>query len=677
VRSHALAPLLHLHFIFACLLGAAPALGAQNRADYVVSIAGQTRGEMQVQIAEAERRIDFRFADRGRGPDTRTRLRVDAQGRPTLLEVDGENYFKSRVAERFGRDAAGAHWTSAVDRGSGDADHFYVAHESSSELNAALARALLRAPERSLPLLPAGRARLERSLRRMLHGEAGEIAATLYLIEGVGFAPAPIWLDDRLELVFEGSVWLAVARKDLPAAAAGELVAAQDQVLRERQEARARTLARRPDGPVAFRGVRVYDAAAGTFLDAMTVVVRDRHIAAVGPAATVAIPDGAQIVDGRGGTLLPGLIDMHVHIAADSDGLIDIAAGVTSVRDLGNDLDTLRARREAFASGRLVGPRIFMAGLVDGPGPQAGPTRLLISTPEEARRAVATLADAGIPQVKLYSSLKPELVPVIAAAAHARGLRVSGHVPAGMTLEDVVRAGYDEVQHANFWMLNFMGPAVAAEIHGLGRFTHTGQRGADLDLDSAEVRAFIALLRERRTVLDPTLAAMEDVLTGTAGQPPASLAAVAERLPPQILRAVSATGFAKDPAQRERYAQSAQRMRQMLQRLHAAGVPIVAGTDGYAASLSLVHELERYVAAGLSPAEALYTATLGAARVLGEDARIGSIQAGKLADLVLVDGDPSRDLGALRRTRLVMKDGLSYAPDALFAAAGVAPAPRR
>jgi imidazolonepropionase-like amidohydrolase len=676
VRSHALAPLLRLHFIFACLLGAAPALGAPGGVDYVVTIAGQTRGEMRVEVAPTERRIGLRFADRGRGPDTRTRLRVDAQGRPTLLEVDGENYFKTRVAERFGRDATQAHWTSAADRGSGDADHFYVAHESSPELNAALVRALLRAPERSLPLLPAGRARVERSLSRTLRGDAGEVAATLYLIEGVGFAPAPIWLDDRLELVFEGSVWLAVARKDL-LAAASELVAAQDQVLRERQEARARSLARRPDAPVAFRGVRLYDAAARTFADAMTVVVRDRHIAAVGPAATVAIPDGTQIVDGQGGTLLPGLIDMHVHIAADSDGLIDIAAGVTSVRDLGNDLDTLRARREAFASGRLIGPRIFMAGLVDGPGPQAGPTRLLISTPEEARQAVATLADAGIPQIKLYSSLKPELVPVIAAAAHARGLRVSGHVPAGMTLEDVVRAGYDEVQHANFWMLNFMGPAVAAEIHGLGRFTHTGQRGVDLDLDSAEVRAFVALLREHRTVLDPTLAAMEDVLTGTAGQPPASLAAVADRLPPQILRAVSATGFAKDPAQRERYAQSAQRMRQMLRRLHAAGVPIVAGTDGYAASLSLVHELERYAAAGLSPADALYTATLGAARVLGEDARIGSIQIGKLADLILVDGDPARDLGTLRRTRLVMKDGVSYAPDALFAAAGVAPAPRR
>ncbi|MCR6702064.1 MAG: amidohydrolase family protein [Dokdonella sp.] len=676
MRSHALAPLLRLHFIFACLLGAAPALGAPGGVDYVVTIAGQTRGEMRVEVAPTERRIGLRFADRGRGPDTRTRLRVDAQGRPTLLEVDGENYFKTRVAERFGRDATQAHWTSAADRGSGDADHFYVAHESSPELNAALVRALLRAPERSLPLLPAGRAHVERSLSRTLRGDAGEVAATLYLIEGVGFAPAPIWLDDRLELVFEGSVWLAVARKDL-AAAASELVAAQDQVLRERQEARARSLARRPDAPVAFRGVRLYDAAARTFADAMTVVVRDRHIAAVGPAATVAIPDGAQIVDGQGGTLLPGLIDMHVHIAADSDGLIDIAAGVTSVRDLGNDLDTLRARREAFASGRLIGPRIFMAGLVDGPGPQAGPTRLLISTPEEARQAVAALADAGIPQIKLYSSLKPELVPVIAAAAHARGLRVSGHVPAGMTLEDVVRAGYDEVQHANFWMLNFMGPAVAAEIHGLGRFTHTGQRGVDLDLDSAEVRAFVALLREHRTVLDPTLAAMEDVLTGTAGQPPASLAAVADRLPPQILRAVSATGFAKDPAQRERYAQSAQRMRQMLRRLHAAGVPIVAGTDGYAASLSLVHELERYAAAGLSPADALYTATLGAARVLGEDARIGSIQIGKLADLILVDGDPARDLGTLRRTRLVMKDGVSYAPDALFAAAGVAPAPRR
>lgn len=642
--------------------------------DYVVTVAGQARGEMQVRRNGAKRDISFHFTDRGRGPDTQTRLHTDTAGLPLQLQVQGKNYFKNTVNERFRREGAKLRWNSAADSGEQPGQGFYLAHESSPELNAALVRALLRAPANRLPLLPAGQARLEQAGSRTLSTAAGEVSATLYLIDGVSFAPAPIWLDAQQELLFEGSVWLAVARRDI-AGSAQTLLQAQDELLQSRQQLRAQSLARRPAGTLAFRGVRLYDAVEKTFRDDMTVIVRGEHIAAVGAAASTTIPPDAEVVAGQGRTLLPGLFDMHVHIAADSDGLIDIASGVTSVRDLGNDLTTLQARRAAFDSGRLVGPRIFIAGLVDGPGELAGPTKLLVATPEEARAAVATLANAGIPQIKLYSSLKPELVPVITAAAHARGLRVSGHVPAGMTMADVVRAGYDEVQHANFWMLNFMGEAVAAQTNGLGRFTHTGEKGAALTLDSAEVRDFIALLREHRTVLDPTLGAMEDVLTGSAGAPPPSLSAVAARLPPQIRRALAATGFAKDAAQRERYAASAQRMRELLAKLHAAGVPIVAGTDGFAGSLSLVNELERYVAAGLSPADALHTATLGAARVAGAADRLGSIETGKLADLVLVDGDVSRDLATLRRTQLVVKAGLLYSPDALFQAAGIAPMP--
>ena len=108
----------------------------------------------------------------------------------------------------------------------------------------------------------------------------------------------------------------------------------------------------------------------------------------------------------------------------------------------------------------------------------------------------------------------PELMPVLIAAAKARGLRVSGHVPAGMTMEEVVVAGYDEVQHANFWVLNFLGPEVAARTNSPVRFTAVGEQGAALDLDSPAVIAFVALLRERGTTLDPTMAAMEDALTG-------------------------------------------------------------------------------------------------------------------------------------------------------------------
>lgn len=473
----------------------------------------------------------------------------------------------------------------------------------------------------------------------------------------------------------DGSSWMAVIRKDL-AAAAPDLVKVQDEILRAQAVAQAATLGRQPRSATVFKDVTLYDPAAKAFRPHMTVVVRADKVETVGPSSSVLVPRGAEVVDGRGKTLLPGLFDMHVHLSQDSGGLIDIATGVTSVRDLANDPDDLATRKAAYDRGDLVGPRVFMAGIIDGRGPLAGPTKALVGNAEEAKAVVDDWADRGYPQVKLYSSLKPELVPLIIAEAKRRGLRVSGHVPAGMTMDQVVVAGYDEVQHANFWMLNFMGPEVTANTNSPVRFTAVGAKGADIDLNSSEVKAFFALLKEHGVTVDPTMAAMEDALTGAPGKPAPSLAAVVDRLPPVIRRGSSGAGFAKTDEDRARYVVSYGRMKQMLKALSDQGTPIVAGTDGGVASLSLIHELELYVAAGLTPEQALYNATLGAAKIVKASDRLGSLEPGKQADLLLVEGDPSKAIGDLRKGVMVMKGGVAYEPDALYAAVGIAPAVR-
>ncbi|MDO9472549.1 MAG: amidohydrolase family protein [Caulobacter sp.] len=641
--------------------------------DYTVFIAGQERGAMTVRTDPTGlRESAFRFVDRGRGPETKTRLRVDADGLPVLLSVEGVSYYKTAVAESAGRTGDVITWKSEADAGSGPAGTFYLANEADAEIGAALARALIKAPGGELTLLPGGKARIEKSAERTIPGADGPVQATLHLVSGLGYDAQPVWLDKEGELLAQASSWVSVTRKDL-VASIPELIKAQDEILRVRAVAQAASLGRRPAGPVAFKGVRLYDARAGIFRSDMTVVVRGANIEAVGPAASTRIPAGAEVVEGRGRTLVPGLFDMHVHLSRDSGGLIDIATGVTSVRDLANDPDDLAARKAAYDKGELIGPRVFMAGIIDGKGPLAGPTKALVDTPEDVRRVVADWADRGYPQVKLYSSIKPELMPVLIEESKTRGLRVSGHVPAGMTMEEVIRAGYDEVQHANFWVLNFLGPEVAAKTNSPVRFTAVGEQGASLDLASPEVKAFVDLLRERGTTLDPTMAAMEDALTGRRGAPAPSMASVADRLPPVVRRGIAGSGFAKTDEERARFVQSYARLGQFLKLLHEAGVPIVAGTDGGAASLTLVHELELYVAAGLSPADALYTATLGAAKVVKADDRLGSIEAGKAADLLLVEGDPSRDMGDLRRGVLVIKDGVIFEPDALYGAVGIAP----
>ena len=170
-----------------------------------------------------------------------------------------------------------------------------------------------------------------------------------------------------------------------------------------------------------------------------TVVISGNRISWVGPDAAAKIPAGAEIVDAAGRALLPGLWDMHVHISPGTDGMLHLAAGVTTVRDMGNDTATVLSLKKKFDEGSEIGPHMVLAGMIDTPGPFQVPIGLLASTDAEAKAAVDRYADLGFEQIKVYSSLKPELVPGIIAEAHRRGLRVSGHVPAFMTAEQVVR----------------------------------------------------------------------------------------------------------------------------------------------------------------------------------------------------------------------------------------------
>jgi imidazolonepropionase-like amidohydrolase len=653
------------------LLLALTAAPAAADGSYDVVILGQVRGGMTVATESGVRRVHFQFVDRGRGPDMRTELRVDAQGLPTAYTATGTNYLKSPVDERFERVGDIGRWTSRADKGETRAPGFYLPHEMNLDATTALAAALLKAPGHSLPVLPRGTARLERVGGRPLPGGG---TALLYLVHGLSFGPAPVWLDEKGDLVLEGDGWVSSRRKGL-GATGDELVKVQTETLAAREVEDARRLARQPAGPVVFRDVTLYDAAKRARVAGQTVVVRGNRIDWVGPAAAATLPADAEIIDGRGRTLLPGLFDMHTHLASNSGGLLAIASGVTSARDLANQIAPLTERIANWDSGRLIGPRVFKSAMIDARHPLAGPTELLVSTPEEAIAAVARAKGAGYPGVKLYSSLSPALAKTIVAEAHKQGLRVGGHVPAGMTMAEAIEAGFDEINHANFWMLGFMGPEVVAKTNTPVRLTALGERGRDIDLDSPQVKALVALVRDRRTVLDPTLSVLEDTITAAPGEPVPSIAALADRMPATIVRGMSSGGTGNSAAEWARNRESFRKLQAMFLMMHRAGATMVAGTDGLP-GLTLGRELETYVEAGLAPTEALYLATLGAAKVAGAGERLGSIEPGKLADLVLVDGDPTVRIADIRRTRLVMKDGRLFDPDPLFLAAGMQPLSR-
>lgn len=652
-------------FVIAGITGSA--IAAELR--YSVVMSGTIKGSQVVTDAgEGRRRTALRYDDRGRGPDLVTIVRYD-HGFPQSVAVDGVNYAKRPVAERFTVSGNRAQWSSSADTGDAPAAGFYLPSQSNAEDMAALARSLLRAPQHTLTLLPSGQARIREVAKQTVAANGRRESVVLYFISGLDLQAVPIWLDARQELFASGGTWLGTVREGFEAALT-ELLTAQSEALASDARAATRSMQHQPH-VLVIRNARLFDAEQRALRPATSVRVRGERIEAVGPDAEVQAQDDAEVIDAAGRVLLPGMWDMHVHVLDQSEGALHLLAGITTVRDLGNDPDALDRITKQFDDGTLAGPRVLRAGLIDRRDELAAPIGKLVTTAAEMQDAVNAYADRGYRQVKLYSSLSRELVTAGIAAARARGMRVSGHVPAGMTMREVVLAGFDEVQHANFWLLNFMSAEINAKTNSPVRFSAAYEHGREIDLQSAEVRDFISLLRQRNTVVDPTLVTFENMFRGWRGEQAAWLTPWAAQLPATNLRGGREGGRATTPEQRTAYGESFTRMQQMLKALHEAGVRVVAGTDGGALLYS--RELELYVEAGIPAADVLYIATLGAARVMGEDATSGSISAGKRADMVLIDGNPLERMGDIRRTLLTIKGGTIYRAAALAQACGLEP----
>ena len=562
-----------------------------------------------------------------------------------------------------------ANWKSPVDAGSAayKSPAFYVSLGGPIDTVAWLLERLLASPDKSLALLPGGRARAEKLTTITIGEGATKKEVTAWAITGVQNTPIPVWADANNKF-FGLSVFLSY----LPDAYAGEhahITDVQTQALAARAPVLRKQLLKTPEGPVAFKNVQMFDAEGKRFLADQTVVVEKGVITVAGPANSVKVPAGAQVFDGRGKTLIPGLWDCHLHVANDFAGLVELSMGVTSGRDPGNDDSQTISRRERVARGELLMPNIYPSSLIDGKGPYAAQVANIATSQAEMIALVDKAKEKGFNGVKFYGTLDKAWVPAAAAEAHKLGLHVHGHIPVGMRPLEAINAGYDEITHINWVVMQAMPDSVIAQSNGIMRFEGPGRYLKDIDIDSGPIPQIISTMAAKGIYSDPTMVAFEGLYVPENGDISPAYSPFIGSLPPAIERQFRLGGFQvpKDLTRAD-YRKSWAKMVQVLGKMHKAGVPIVAGTDGY--GFELIRELEIYVEAGFTPAEALVTATLLPAKLVGQEKNTGSIKVGKVADLALIEGDPSKKLSDLRQTRVVMLGGKLMDADALRSAAG-------
>ena len=636
----------------------------QQTSRYTLVTSSGTIGTLTVTESGRSVDSDYRVDDNGRGSKLREHVELGPDNLPRRWEIQGTSWFGAPVKEHFLLENERATWTSLDDKGEAHAKSaLYIANNSTPWAKGLYLRALLAAKDHQRSVLPGGAIRTE-VLRSVQVGSQKD-EMTAYAIWGLDVAPQFVLArkDRFVASLVPGTVLVEEKHQNDFAelsALAGELSAAA-------LKSFTTTVTHSVPGPLWLTNVRVFDPVSGRVGSPTSVGIFRDTIVSLGANA----PSDASIVDGGGGTLLPGLFDSHSHID-DWSGALNIAAGVTFVRDPGNDNDTLLLLEKRIAAGDFLGPRVKSSGFLEGQSPFAAHAGFVIDSVDEAKAKVQWYAAHGFWGIKIYNSMNPDFVRPIADEAHRLGLHVSGHVPAFMSSERAIRDGYDEINHINQLVLSFIIDPLKDDTRTTFRFTAVGERLKDLDLESEPVQRMVALMKERKTTLDPTLATFSPILLARPGTAAPADQPWINHMPVAVQRSRKSAVLDVKPDQYPAYDASWKKLEGVLLMLYKNGIPLVPGTDD-TAGMMLHSELEAWVRAGIPASAVLSMATLGGARFLGLDAQQGTIAPGKLADLYLVNGDPTVDIALIRKGRLVVKGGNVYYPDEIHEALGVKP----
>ena len=515
-----------------------------------------------------------------------------------------------------------------------------------------------------LPILPGGQVTVEKRGNDSVKVGDKEVDLVRYSVSGLIWGREELWFDGAQNLVaavtcdaefdhfealrdgYESSLAFFVSK-----AAADGMEALADL---------SQKLSPNPARTFAITGATLIDGTGNAPINDAVVVIEGDHIVAAGPRNNVKIPRGAKQIDARGKFLLPGLWEMHAHFEQVEWGPIYLAAGVTTVRDVGNEFEFISSVRDAVKAGRGLGPRMLLAGIVDGDSPSAlGVIRA--NTPEQAKAVVNRYHDAGFQQIKIYSSIKPDILQAICAEAHRLGMTVTGHIPRGMTAIQGVEAGMDQINHIQY---------ITPLLFPKGLRPVPGKAVPTIDFQSPEAQQALQFLKAHGTVIDPTLVIFEWIMHSNA-IPFANLEPGVAKLPEALAAPIKNSG---SPPEQAVFMDSAfQRYLDTVGALHRAGIPIVAGTDQVVPGHSVHREIELYVKAGFTPMEAIQAATIVPARVMKLEQEVGTVETGKRADLIILDRNPLDDIHNIRSVKTVITGGRIFDCAPLWTSVGFKP----
>ncbi|HWZ51270.1 MAG TPA: amidohydrolase family protein [Granulicella sp.] len=471
----------------------------------------------------------------------------------------------------------------------------------------------------------------------------GMVRLTRYTVANLMFGREVLWMNSDGRLValmtFAGGLPIEELRDDYEELGSQLVHSGVQQEMLDLDDL-DRQVPAQATGAFAIAGARLIDGTGAPAIEDSVVIVRDGRIVAAGAAASTPIPPGMRVIHASGKSLLPGLWEMHTHYSGVEFGPALLAAGVTTARDCGGEFEFLTTLRSKIDTQHALGPKLLLAGLIDSGGP-LGFGYVDVKTPADAVAAVDTYADAKFNQIKVYTQIQPDVLRAISAEAHRRGLTVTGHVPAAINAFDGVADGMDQINH-----LQFVTRAMLPD----------GDSGP-VDLASDRAQRLIALLKERHIVVDPTdgwgeMASHPKNLDVASFEPGIKAA-------PYTL-ASKFRSMGSPAADAAKFHDRMETNRKVIHALYQAGVTIIPGSDTGLLGYGLDRELELYVQAGMTPMQAIESATIVPARVMKLDQDSGSVEAGKRADLLLVDGDPLENISDLRRVVSVVQNGRLY-----------------